>query len=87
MLYIPVSHVLAQILYSGFQLPVICLTISLNPRCFDNECYFQDYETNAKGPCVTNKMSGHFDLVMRTCASITGHCLNIGSEYTFISPF
>ena len=74
MQYIPISHVLAQIVYSGLKFPAISLTMSLNPRCFDNDCYFQDYETNAKGPCNTDKLSGHFDLVMRTRASITGHC-------------
>ena len=43
---------------------VISLTQSLNPRCFSFGCNFNDYETNAKGPYMTPKVSGHFDHVM-----------------------
>ena len=30
------------------------LIICQNKQCLDNNCYFQDYETNAKGPTSTN---------------------------------
>ena len=55
---------LAQILYSGLYCTVIILTATLNPRCFNIDCYFHDYETNAKGTYMTLKVSGHFDHVL-----------------------
>ena len=55
---------LAQIMYSGLWLPVISLTATLNPLWFSIDCRINDYETNAKGPYTTPKVSGHFDQVM-----------------------
>ena len=61
---IPKFHMLAKILYSGLQCPVISLTATLNPRCFRIDCYLNDYETNGKGTYMTPKVSGYFDHVM-----------------------
>ena len=61
MQYIPKSHVLAQILYSDLEHPVISLTATLNTRCFNIDCYFHDFETSAKGPYISLKVSGHSD--------------------------
>ena len=53
MQYIPKFRMLAKILYSGLQCPVISLTATLNPRCFCIDCYLNDYETNGKGTYMT----------------------------------
>ena len=64
MQYIPKFRMLAKILYSGLQCPVISLTATLNPRCFRIDCYLNDYETYGKGTYMTPKVSGYFDYVM-----------------------